>query len=62
MPRFSTGTAKQLKMEQKFSFTGKIRAADVLLQLVEACGYEAIREALEELKPSPEPTPKRRRS
>lgn len=40
------------KLNQKFSFTGKVRGADVLLRLVEACGYEIVREALEELRPT----------
>ena len=52
MPKFSTGTApKPDPLEQRFSFTGKVRGADVLLQLVKACGYEVVHEALKELKP-----------
>ena len=62
MPRFSTGQAKQPgKLNQRFSFSGKIRGADVLLRLVEVCGYEVIYEALEKLKPKP-PAPKRRKA
>jgi len=59
--RFNVGQVKQPdKLEQKFSFTGKIRGADVLRRLVEVCGYEVIHEALEKLNPEPVlPTPKR---
>ena len=54
MPRFSTGQIKEPdKLNQRFSFTGKIRGSDVLLRLVEACGYEVVREALNKLKPEP---------
>ena len=61
MPRFSAGQAKEPdKLNQYFSFSGKVRGADVLLRLVEACGYEVVREALERLKPPP-PASKRRK-
>lgn len=40
------------KLDQLFFFTGKLRGADVLLRLVEACGYEVVAEALEKLKPT----------
>lgn len=51
--RFNVGQAPPPdKLNQQFSFTGKIRGADVLLRLVEACGYEVVHEALEELKPA----------
>lgn len=65
MPRFSTGTAEQPnKLNQRFSFSGKVRGADVLRQLVGTCGYEVVREALEKLKPEPiaPPVVKRRRA
>ena len=63
MPGFSTGQAKEPdKLDQRFSFSGKVRGADVLLRLVEACGYEVVREALEKLKPVPQPAPKRRKA
>lgn len=52
MPKFSIGRAKQSdRLDQLFSFSGKIRGADVLLRLVEVCGYKIVHEALEELKP-----------
>ncbi len=48
MPKFSTGTAKEpSKLEQYFSFTGKVRGADVLLRLVGVCGYDLIRQTLD---------------
>jgi len=49
MPRYSTGQAKQPdKLNQRFSFTGKLRGADVLRRLVEVCGYDLLRRTLDE--------------
>lgn len=62
--RFNLKQAKQPdKLTQRFSFSGKVRGADVLLRLVEACGYEVVREALEELKPKlvTPPAPRQRK-
>lgn len=47
--RFSTGQANEpSKLDQKFSFTGKLRGADVLRRLVEICGYNVLRRTLDE--------------
>ena len=54
--RFDLDQAKQSdKLNQHFSFTGKVHGTDVLLRLVEACGYEVVHGALEKLRP-PLPT------
>lgn len=56
--RFNVEQTKEFdKLNQRFSFSGKVRGADVLLRLVEACGYEVVREALDKLRPEPVPKP-----
>ena len=47
--RFSTGQAiKPSKLDQMFSFTGKLRGTDVLRRLVGVCGYDLLRRTLDE--------------
>ena len=37
------------KLNRLFSFSGKVRGSDVLLRLVDACGYEVVHKALEQI-------------
>lgn len=62
MPRFDEGQAqKPDALAQRFSFTGKLRGADVLRRLVEVCGYDLLRQTLGEWETAGQPpgwTPK----